>query len=316
MAECVSAFSSPAGKRKTAPSPSSDSDSSPFLQRCKKANQELCESFEEVSECSAKMSLEETLKAMQQSLQTLATKDDIQELRNGVRGEIDKVRADFERVSESMKDRCEQLESRLFDVEEKLDKVLEENKVLKKENSELKEMNQKTQTDINDLEQYGRRWNLRLFNVTEKQGETADDVARKACSVFTDLVGVATTANDLEACHRVGRVTEGGKRPRAILVRFSNRALRDKVLASRKKLKEKKVSIGEDLTAENARLCYTAYKHSASLQSWTVNGKVFAKIKNGKTLRLQYGTDVDRLFRKAMSGGANDMQVDEQKEGE
>jgi hypothetical protein len=314
MAECLSDFSSPAGKRKNAPSPSSDGDSSPLLQKCKKANQDLCESFDEVSERVTNMSLEtlgETLKAIQQSLKTLATKEDIQELRDGVRGEIDKVKNDLEKVSESMTERCEQLESRLFDVEVKLDKVIEENKSLKKENRELKETNKKTQSDINDLEQYGRRWNLRLFNVTEKQGETADDAALKVCSLFTDLVGVPTTQDDLEACHRVGRVGEpGSKKPRAIVVRFKNRALRDKVLANRKKLKGQKVSIGEDLTVENARLCNLAYKHSASLQSWSVNGKVFAKLKNGKTLRLYYGTDVDRMFVKAMSGKENDMQVE------
>lgn len=316
MAKCASDFSdilTPAGKRKNAPSPSSDSDSSPLSQRCKRINQEFSESFEEVSECVTNMSMEETLKAIQRSLQTMATKEDIRELREGVRCEIDKVRHDFERVSESMKERCEQLESRLFDVEQNMDKVLEENKTLRKQNDELKETVTKTQRDLNDLEQYGRRWNLRVFNVNEKQGETAEDAVRKACKVFTELIGVPTTAEDLEACHRVGRVGDPDKKKsRAILVRFKNRALRDKVLANRKKLRGQKVSVGEDLTPENSRLSNSAYKHSASLQSWTVNGKVFAKLKNGQTVRLHYGTDVNKVFLKAMSGKVSDMQVDVQ----
>jgi hypothetical protein len=312
MAECTSDFSDllqSGGKRKSAPSPSSDSDSSPLVQRCKRVNQDLSESFEV---CAVNMSVEDTLKAMQRSLQALATKDDIKELRDGVRSEMVKVRDELEKVSEAMKERCEQLESRLFDVEQTLDKVLEENQNLKKENEELKETMTKTRSDLNDLEQYGRRWNLRLFNVNEKQGETVDDAVRKACMVFTDLIGVPTTADDLEACHRVGRVGEPErKKGRAILVRFKNRALRDKILANRKNLKGKKVSVGEDLTQENARLSNAAFKHSASMQSWTVNGKVFAKLKNGQTVRVRYGSDVNQVFTQAMSGRGNAMQVDQ-----
>jgi hypothetical protein len=80
-----------------------------------------------------------------------------------------------------------------------------------------------------------------------------------------------------------------------------------------KKLKGKKISVAEDLTYENSRMNTTAHKHSATMSSWTVNGKVFAKLKNGKTVKIPFGADVDRLLRAEMNdeggrggGGGND----------
>ena len=52
----------------------------------------------------------------------------------------------------------------------------------------------------------------------EKAGETADDCAKKCCRIFTDLIGVPTTEDDLEAAHRTGPTTTGKRRP--IIVRF------------------------------------------------------------------------------------------------
>ena len=36
----------------------------------------------------------------------------------------------------------------------------------------------------------------------ERAGETANDCAKKCCRIFTDLIGVPTTEEDLEAEHR------------------------------------------------------------------------------------------------------------------
>ena len=54
----------------------------------------------------------------------------------------------------------------------------------------------------------------------------------------------------------------------------------------------------EDLTAANYKLAREAYKHSYTLASWSSQGKVFAKLKNGKTVRIKYGADINELFKK------------------
>ena len=59
----------------------------------------------------------------------------------------------------------------------------------------------------------------------------------------------------------------------------------------------------ENLTAANYKLARNAYKHSYTLVSWASQGKVFAKLKNGKTVRIKYGADINELFKKAMPAG-------------
>ena len=202
----------------------------------------------------------------------------------------------------------DRLESRCFDIENELDNVKKDVFSVRKENADLKDQMrqqdqrmQRVRSDLNDEEQYDRRWNLRVFNVKEPTGATAEDCGRKCCQIFTDLIGVGTTEADLEAAHRTGQHLDG--RRRAIIVRFRSRKLRDKVLADRKKLKGKGVSVDEDLTAANSRLVREAFKHSFSLSSWSSKGKVFVKLKNGKTVRIIYGSDIDSLFKKEMPQG-------------
>ena len=97
----------------------------------------------------------------------------------------------------------------------------------------------------------------------------------------------------------MGRETDGRNRP--IIVRFLDRRQRDRVLDNRRKLKGKRVAISEDLTAANYSLERAAYKHSATAATWTSKGKVFAKLKNGKTVLLKFGENVDDRLRKEMS---------------
>lgn len=292
-------FFSPSGKRGlsvSSNSESSDCEKSPSSRQVSKRQNISTED----------MSVQDTLQSIQKTLATLATRSDIQSVRDEVKGELDKVRDELEKFAEKIEDRYEQIESRIFDVEQVVEAVEKENRVLKKENESLRESLKKTQSELNDLEQYGRRWNLRVFGVPEQQQE---DVLKKVMDV-SGQVGVDITPNDVEACHRVGAVggapasQRGGRgsRPRAIIVRLKDRGIRDKILANRKDLKGKKITIAEDLTYENSRRSTLAYKHSATMSTWTKNGKVFAKLKTGRTVRIPYGCDVDSFLRKEMGG--------------
>ena len=61
--------------------------------------------------------------------------------------------------------------------------------------------------------------------------------------------------------------------------------------------------MAEDLRAANYKLVRGAYKHSHTLASWSSPGKVFAELKNGKTVTIKYGTDMDGFFKKEMPAG-------------
>jgi phage shock protein A len=74
------------------------------------------------------------------------------------------VRHDLEKFSNIY----DKIESRIFEIEQRVDAVDGENAQLRSENAELRERVSKTQREFNDLEQYGRRWNLRVFGIAEQ----------------------------------------------------------------------------------------------------------------------------------------------------
>ncbi|KAL8610071.1 hypothetical protein ACOMHN_045469 [Nucella lapillus] len=158
----------------------------------------------------------------------------------------------------------------------------------------------------NDVEQHGCKWNLRVFNIPEskpEESESSAEFAKKVCHIFSTLVGASVSEEDIEIAHRVGqRMTSGSTRCRAIIVRFHSRQKKDGVLANRRRLKgnAKKISIGEDLTYLNYRLLKDAKQHSATLDAWSSNGKVLAKLKNGKVMSLVVDKDFDTTLRSAM----------------
>ena len=47
-----------------------------------------------------------------------------------------------------------------------------------------------------------------------------------------------------------------------------------------------------------------------SFQVWDCTGKILAKVKNGRIVRVNIHTDLDEAFRRAMSG--NEMSADEE----
>ena len=124
------------------------------------------------------------------------------------------------------------------------------------------------------------------------------DCIKKCVAVFTDQVGVPVAEGDIEIAHRSGK--PGGSRPRPILARFFCRKKISLVLAARRKLKWSGVSIGEDLTRINYKVLTKANEHSATLATWSSNGKILAKLKNGKVVKIDMYTDLDETFRKEM----------------
>ena len=141
----------------------------------------------------------------------------------------------------------------------------------------------------------------------EKEKETAADCTAKVCAIFSDKAGIPITASDIEVAHRTGQ--RSSTRARPILLRFFDRKKRDSVIISRRNLNNKGIVIGEDLTYANYQVFRKASEHSATMSVWSSNGKILAKVKNSRIVRVNIHTDLDEAFRRAMSG--NEMSADE-----
>ena len=144
----------------------------------------------------------------------------------------------------------------------------------------------KTSIHLNDLEQYGRRFNLRIFGVPLKEG---DDYKETVVSLCQSSLGMDDlNKNDIENAHPLPPNKPSSSSPHSrdppmkstMIVRFKSRATRDDILRKRKQLKNSGISIAEDLTSCNARLLKRLHNDDSVSDSWTVNGKVYCKFKN------------------------------------
>ena len=297
-------------KRKNLPSSSSE-DQSPVCKRVFAIDNFDDSSLSDKMEDKENLSVVEDIKFIKGILNTLATSESIQklkdELHEQMKNEIDRVCQSFDKgfvdFKKEVQTKLDHFESRVFDVEKKIDTVLKENNNLRTENEHLKDRLFVVERGLNDSEQYGRRWNLRVFNVEEKPNETIKDVTEKVCAIFSDDVKVKTDASMIEACHRTGDLSKAKheKKCRPIIVRFKFRGQRDDILKNRKNLAGKGVTISEDVTRYTADICKAAYKHKDVYASWTTNGKVLVKLgREEKPLRVPYGCDLNRFLADAV----------------
>ena len=229
------------------------------------------------------MAVQTALDNISKRLNTLATKVDVEQMRDEVKC-----------LTKTFMEKLEKLEGRLFETEVKAEKLESEVKSLKKVNEGMiKQQDRRikqNERELNDLQQYSRRWNLRVFKVPEKEKETAADCTAKVCAIFSDKVGIPITASDIEVAHRTGQ--RSSTRARPILVRFFDRKKRDSVITSRRNLKNKGIVIGEDLTYANYQVFRKTSEHSATMSVWSSNGKILAKVKNGRIVRVNVHTDL------------------------
>ena len=109
------------------------------------------------------VSMSELSKILEKHFENLPKKDDFQAFRSEMKSAID-----------SLTLKCEKLEGDIFVVKkdnEELEKALkvqkDRNEELSSELTKQKTRLCKTEKELNDLEQYGRRWSVRVFGVKE-----------------------------------------------------------------------------------------------------------------------------------------------------
>jgi hypothetical protein len=150
----------------------------------------------------------------------------------------------------------------------------------------------------NESDQYQRRNNLRIYGIPEPvadpknphKAEAEDDIERKVLEMFTNKLQVSVKPGDVEAVHRLGkpgRKGGEGNAPRGVIVRFVNRKQKELVIKNRKKLKNTRMVIVEDLTDENYRLYRKVKENDLCKHAWTVNGKTMMETISGRVVHVQ-----------------------------
>ncbi|KAK7484723.1 hypothetical protein BaRGS_00024008 [Batillaria attramentaria] len=160
-----------------------------------------------------------------------------------------------------------------------------------------------------DLEQYGRRYNVRVFGVKEDDDETVQQCEEKVLRIINEkleLKGIKSA--DVDAIHRLGKKpkprraeqnhsdsdSDTESRPRAIIVRFVSRKCTQDVLRNRRKLRGTKISIAEDLARDRYRLLRQVKEKEVD-DAWSRDGKIFVKV-SGRIREVKSAEDVTRFL--------------------
>lgn len=206
------------------------------------------------------------------------------------------VEASIAKRVKVMEETIEKQNALIMDLEisnnDKSRQLLELQQQIGKHNDSLRSLNLK----LDAQEQYSRRNCVRLFGCSERAGENTDTIA---LNVASEHLQVDLKLDDIERSHRVGQKKEHPNKdhPRGIIIKFKSYRKRQEFLSKRRKLKGKKMSIVEDLTAMNQRLLNETRTHAKVENAWSKDGRIYAllKGKNNQTKLIHNTDDLKKL---------------------
>ena len=176
-------------------------------------------------------------------------------------------------------------------IDEKLDPVL---KLRDEMHACIDQHRLETKYELDKLEQYTRRDNIKVAGIQEEDGE---DLPKKIIGLAKEL-NVSLTHSDISTVHRVGKSKQGNPRP--VICRFTARHKKDELLKNRKKLKDMpshkgKTYINEDLTTLRYKLLSYAKSLPVVNRANSHNGKIFCTRSNGALTILDSPDDLFNL---------------------
>lgn len=207
------------------------------------------------------------------------------------------------------------------------DNLIKENTQLKAENKQLKDMychlekvTDQALSNINDLEQYGRRAMLEIAGIPKSKEENPEILS---VTLFKSL-GINVQETDIEACHRISQRENAN-----IIVKFHSRKIRDQVLRERRQLRGKtthdfglnverapaKIFINESLTRRNKELFRLAqnFKNENGFRFlWTRNGSIFIrKSEQSKVIKVLNPNNLINIEEQSNVANSNSLDTDE-----
>lgn len=166
-----------------------------------------------------------------------------------------------------------------------------ENKSLRTEIETKVEKNEKLiQQNVNELEQYERRNNIRISGIRDSEDErTCFQTMEVVClELNKHMAGLHISPNDIDIAHRLGKYKHD--KNRNIIVRFVSRAMKIRVFKHRKELKNVDIYVNEDLTKLNQDVLTSVRVKQKDVieQAWSFEGKIYAKSKVGETRQIKF----------------------------
>ena len=235
--------------------------------------------------------LEQKIEEINNKLCEMLTKKDKQFIKEILVDTLDEMR---EKIIGTVMKKVNQLEGEVHEIALEKEKQEKEMKKLSEKNEDLVEKNkklvdriskeeEKRKYDINDLEQYGRRNNVRVSGLDfDNKYESSQQTAEGIATLLNNQMGMNISSYDIDIAHRLGKYED--TKIRNVIVKFVQRQVKVTVMKNTKKLKGTTISINEDLTKINLEvLASLRLKGKDTIdKSWSYEGKLYAQMKNGK----------------------------------
>lgn len=141
---------------------------------------------------------------------------------------------------------------------------------LKSRDRTLHQMKCDFERKLDEMEQYQRRSNLRIFGVPESEvnsDQAAIETARR--------IGVTLDLSDIDRSHRVGPPQQGKCRP--IIVKFSSYRKRSEFFRNKRELKNSGITVREDLTQLRVLVLMAAIDKFQLKNVWSSDGTIIVK---------------------------------------
>lgn len=162
-----------------------------------------------------------------------------------------------------------------------IDAVEDLKKKLEVKEQEQKRMREDLNAKCDELEQYSRRNNVRIFGVPESSNENCDELVLNVCKA----VGADITVRDIDRCHRVGPKSPGKTRP--IIVKLTSYRYRQQIFINKRKLKGSSTTIREDLTTTRLAILKAAIERFGLFNCWSHEGDIIIKKPDGSKIRVR-----------------------------
>ncbi len=143
-----------------------------------------------------------------------------------------------------------------------------------------------------ELEQYGRRWSVRISGIRERLDENTDDLVLDVAR----QMGLNLCPSDINRSHRVGK--RNGQGPRDIIVKFVRHNDKYEFYWARFKLRPP-IYVREDLTRKRNHLFFLARqakKNDLIAKTWTNDGSIYVETKNNVVRKVLDGTDLSKII--------------------
>ena len=204
---------------------------------------------------------------------------------NIVLEKLTKMEESSEKLTEEIRELRLSNENLKLELKKKDEKLAE----LEERLGEVREAERRTASRLNEMDQYNRRSNIRVFGVKEEKDENCEEVLR---GILEKKLDMRLSPYDFEAVHRVGGEGRGN---RAIICRFNNRKSAEYALRNKKLMRGTGIGIVEDLTQSNYRLQQRARDTKGLTDSWTRNGTLYVKKDGGEIVKITAEGDLNKI---------------------